>query len=58
MEAGCPQEQREAWIETRPGENSSVLCLLAVPTLIMPPSPGWYCFYNSLQLCSTEKQPC
>lgn len=55
MEAESPQDQHEAWIETQPGENSSVPWLLAVPTLIMPLSPGWYCFYNSLQLCSTEK---
>lgn len=31
-------------------ENSSVPRLFAVPTLIMPTSPGWHCFYNSPQL--------
>lgn len=39
-------------------DKSSVSWLVAVPTLIMPPSPGWYFSYNSLQLCSSGKQPC
>lgn len=31
MEAACPQDQHEAWMETRPRENSSVPWLLAAP---------------------------
>lgn len=57
MKAGSPEEQRQTRTDTQAGENSSVPQLLAVPTLIMPPSPGWHRCNNSLQLCSTEKQP-
>lgn len=42
-------------------ENSSVPGLLAVPTLIMPASPGSHCFYNSPELYAVGKgggQPC